>query len=175
MIHLTAADYRHQPWANGRGTTIELYRVDRDGQMLARFSMAAVIEDGPFSIFPGVDRNLTVLSGPGFTLQGNGLMLEAKPLVPIAFPGDVAVTATNVTAPSDDFNVMTARSLPLPEVRVIRGADILSEGGLLVLLSLGNATINGTQMAQHDLILLEVAAIVTGPLIFTRIPPAHSI
>jgi uncharacterized protein len=173
MIHLTAADYRHQPWANGRGTTTELYRVDRDGEMLFRFSMAAVTEDGAFSIFPGVERNLTVLTGPGFTLQGEGLLLAAKPLVPVAFPGDVAISASNVLAPCDDFNVMTARALPKPDVRVIHGTALLPEGGLLVLLSLGNATINGTQMAQHDLILLEGTATVTGPLIFTRIPLMH--
>ncbi len=53
MIHLTAADYTRQPWKNGRGTTTELWRQDRDGALWVRLSRAAVVEDGPFSLFPG--------------------------------------------------------------------------------------------------------------------------
>ena len=171
MIHLTSADYTRQPWANGRGTTTELYRQDRDGALELRLSMAVVTEDGPFSLFPGIERNLTVLSGPGFRLQGAGLELEAKPLIPIGFPGDVPVRASNVTAPSDDFNVMTPRYLPRPEVRVINGTEALPAGGLILLFSLGSAQVDGTLMPLHDLILIKTAVTVTGPLILTRILP----
>lgn len=169
MIHLTPADYRRQPWANGRGTTTELYRVEADGTLLFRLSMAAVTEDGPFSIFPGIERNLTVLTGPGFILQGNGLHLEAKPLIPIAFPGDNLVIATNVTAPSDDFNVMTARHLPRPEVRVIHDTEILPEGYVLALFALSAAVVNGRPIAPHDLIVTENGVEITGPVIAVRI------
>jgi uncharacterized protein len=109
MIHLTAADYIRQPWKNGRGTTTELWRLERDGQLLVRLSRAAVVEDGPFSVFPGIERNLTVLSGPGFRLTGTEYDFRCEPLVPVAFPGDVALTATETQdMQSDDFNVMTA-------------------------------------------------------------------
>lgn len=171
MIHLTQADYRRMPWANGKGTTVELYRQDRDGALLCRLSMASVTDDGPFSIFPGIERNLTVLSGPGFALTGEGIDLDARPLIPVAFPGDVPVTATGVAAPSDDFNVMTARHLPRPEVRVIDGTEVLPEGGVLAFFALGPASANGTSMAKHDLILIETAANVTGPLIAVRLHP----
>ena len=42
MRHLTEADYTRQPWKNGRGTTTELWRLERDGQLLVRLSRAAV-------------------------------------------------------------------------------------------------------------------------------------
>ena len=131
--HLTAADYRPMPWANGKGVTIEMARADGPEGMLWRLSRASVVEDGPFSIFPAVERNLTVLTGPGFDLVGQGLHLAARPMVPVAFAGDIPLQAEGVTAPSDDFNVMTARSLPRPQVRVLVATERLTppSGGLL--------------------------------------------
>jgi environmental stress-induced protein Ves len=111
LTHLHPADYSLQPWKNGRGTTTELWRQERDGAACSSACPApAVVEDGPFSLFPGIERNLTVLSGPGFRLTGDGIDLRCDPLVPVAFPGDVPVTATETGGlQSDDFNVMTAR------------------------------------------------------------------
>jgi environmental stress-induced protein Ves len=117
MKHLTCADYRTMPWANGKGTTVELLRVDGPQGLLWRLSMASVVEDGPFSMLPGIDRNLTVVTGPGFRLNGPGVDLTCAPLVPVSFPGDVAVTALDVTAPSDDFNVMTDRACRIRPLR----------------------------------------------------------
>ncbi len=135
MRHLGPEDFRRMPWANGKGVTVELARADGPQGMLWRLSRASVVEDGAFSIFPAVERNLTVLTGPGFDLAGAGIALQARPFVPVAFPGDVAVAAVGVTAPSDDFNVMTARSLPRPAVQVVRQAGQLHPppGGLLAL------------------------------------------
>jgi len=161
MLHLTPADYRTMPWANGRGQTVELFREDRDGGLLYRLSMALVTEDGPFSLLPGIERVLTVISGPGFDLEGEGLHLEARPLMPVAFAGDIPIRATGVTAPSEDFNVMTARSLPLPEVRVVRDCH-LPEGGLLGVFALGPLTVNGSRLALHDLALTRGDARVKG-------------
>ncbi len=131
--HLSAADFRPMPWANGKGVTVEMARADGSEGMLWRLSRASVVENGPFSIFPGVERNLTVLTGPGFDLVGEGVHLAARPMQPVAFAGDVAVRAEGVSAPSDDFNVMTARALPRPQVRVLTVVERLipPPGGLL--------------------------------------------
>lgn len=169
MIHLTPADYRRQPWANGRGTTTELYRVEANGTLLLRLSMATVSEDGPFSLFPGIERNLTVLSGPGFTLTGETLRLEAKPLTPIAFPGDTPVNATGVTAPSADFNVMTARPLPRPEVTVTTGTFTVPAGGFLAIFALEKAVVNRDAMNRHDLILTNTGATISGKALIVRL------
>jgi uncharacterized protein len=155
MIHLTPADYRIMPWANGRGQTMELWREDA-----LRLSIATVAEDGRFSIFPGITRNLTVISGPGFHLAGAGIALRAAPLTPVTFPGDVAVGATGVQAPSDDFNVMTPVTAPPPRVWLANGP--LADGGRLFLLAVAAAQVNGTPLAPRDLVMLTGAATVTG-------------
>jgi environmental stress-induced protein Ves len=169
MRHLTPADYRRMPWANGRGVTVEMARADGPDGLLWRLSMAQVTEDGPFSIFPGVERNLTVISGPGFDLRG-ALSLRADPLVPVAFPGDVALAAQGVVAPCEDVNVMTARPLPRPVVTVERAGAVLEGDGVLFVLALGPASVNGIDLARHDLIRLgDRAAVAAGPVLAIRL------
>lgn len=170
--HLTPADYRRQPWANGRGVTVELARADGPDGMIWRLSMATVAEDGPFSLFPGIERNLTVISGPGFRLAGEGIALDARPLAPVAFPGDVALAATHVTAPSEDFNVMTSRALPHPEVAVITGEARIEAGGLLAIFALDALHAAGQRMARRDLILTEAPLHLTGSALLVRLPTA---
>lgn len=169
MQHLTQADYRVQPWKNGKGTTTELWRLERDGILLLRLSRAAVVEDGPFSIFSGVERNLTVLTGPGFRLIGSGLDLTCAPLAPVAFAGDVAVQAAGTGGQrSEDFNVMTARSLPRPEVTVCQG-DVIAASGLTALYALGPAQVNGKDVAAGDLVLTEDHVQLQGQALVVRL------
>jgi len=171
MQLLTPDTYRIQPWANGRGHTVELWRIERDGALLARLSMARVDQDGPFSLFPGIERNLTVISGPGFRLTGQGLDLDCRPLVPVAFPGDVPVSATGTSGgASDDLNVMTARRLPRPEVRVERAAA-LPAGGTLALLALEDSRLNDHPLPRLHLALTDGAARVTGLVLAARLAP----
>lgn len=167
--HLTPGDYTVMPWANGKGTTIEMLRADENGALKWRLSRASVVENGDFSIFPGIERNLTVLTGPGFDLEGQGLRLAARPLVPVTFAGDVAIRATGVLAPSDDFNVMTARALPRPDVAVFSGVAQVARGGLLVAYALTPAKVNGCMMDLQDLILTDEAMEVSGQVIVVRL------
>lgn len=170
MKVLGPADFRVQPWANGRGQTVELWRLESGGALLARLSVATVAEDGPFSLFPGIARNLTVIDGPGFRLEGEGIAFDCRPLVPVAFPGDVPVRASGTEAgPSRDFNVMTAKTLPSPEVRVVSGAE-LPAGGLLALYALGASRVNGADLPQGHLMLAETALAVSGSVLAVRLP-----
>ncbi len=163
MRHLTPADYQTQPWKNGRGITTELLHLtDPAGSTLLRLSRASVVEDGPFSLFPGIERNLTVLTGAGFRLTGPGLNLRCDLLVPVAFPGDVDVVAMETNGkPSDDFNVMTARNLPRPEVAVVQNI-LLPQGGKLALYALGPCDVNGENLPKGDLLLTERPALLSG-------------
>ncbi len=163
MIHLTPADYRTMPWANGRGQTTELLREDG-----LRLSIATVAEDGPFSIFSGIARNLTVISGPGFRLSGDGIDLTAAPLSPVAFPGDVAISAVDVAAPSRDFNVMTSANRPRPHVWL--ASAHVPAGGRLFLLALDQARVDDTVLAPGDLLEMTTAASISGgPVIAVRL------
>jgi environmental stress-induced protein Ves len=169
MRHLTPPDYTTMAWANGKGSTIEMLRVEEGGLLKWRLSRASVVENGAFSLFPGIERNLTVLTGPGFDLVGDGLHLPARPLVPVEFAGDLAVRAEGFFAPSYDFNVMTARALPRPEVAVVTGRVQLSPGGLLAIYALGPTVLNDHAMTAQDLILTENAAQVEGQALVARL------
>lgn len=165
--HLTAADYRVQPWANGRGQTVELARVDGPAGMIWRLSVATVAEDGPFSRLPGVQRNLTVIEGPGFDLLGDGVRLRCDPLRPVAFDGGLALAAAGVMAPSRDFNAMVTAPLPPPQVWLAQGA--VAAGGMLALYALASAQVNGAALAPGDTLMTDGPAQVAGPVLAVRI------
>ena len=167
--HLTPADYKTMPWANGKGSTVEMLRTAENGALKWRLSRASVVENGDFSILPGIERNLTVITGPGFDLIGAALPLAAKPLIPVAFAGDTPIRAENVTDPSDDFNVMTARQLPRPEVAVIAGQAQLRGGDLLAVYALAASTVNGAKINPGDLILTAEPLTVAGQMIAVRL------
>jgi uncharacterized protein len=169
--HLTLADYLRQPWANGRGETLEIARHDGPHGLLWRLSIATVAEDGPFSSLPGIDRNLTVIDGPGFDLTGPGWRRRAAPMAPVTFPGDHRVTASGVTFPSRDFNVMVARGRM--RARVVCGSvarDLratlaivhLPHGGALVLNGRAIRTAPGdTVIATGSCIVLPDGPVLT--------------
>lgn len=169
ITHLTAADYKTMPWANGKGTTVEMLKLEDNDQLLWRLSRASVVENGDFSMFSGIERNLTVISGPGFDLRGDGLHLNAKPLIPVGFAGDTPIRVEAVTAASDDFNVMTARALPRPEVAVITGAARLPGGDMLAVFALAPSMANGIALNGYDLILTDEPTSVSGQVITVRL------
>lgn len=125
------ADARAMPWANGRGVTRELARRETaDGMLLCRLSVADVVEPGPFSALPGVDRHLTLIDGTGFTLRIGDRTVAVAPFEPVAFSGDDAVEVTEVNGPSRDFNVMAHRTAARTTVRVHRGGFTETLAGL---------------------------------------------
>ncbi|UHS60121.1 HutD family protein [Agrobacterium vaccinii] len=109
-----ASEYKRMPWKNGGGETVEIAVFPPDASVDDfdwRISMAMVASDGPFSIFPGIDRTLSILDGSGMSLSING----AVPIVltetsePLSFTADVPVDAVLVDGPITDLNVMTRR------------------------------------------------------------------
>jgi len=114
MRILRASDYKVMPWKNGGGETTEI-AASPPGAGLADFdwrvSMAKVAGDGPFSLFPGIDRTLAILDGAGIVLSVEGaqprqLTLETEPH---SFPADIATSATLIGGTVVDFNVMSRR------------------------------------------------------------------
>lgn len=102
------------PWKNGGGETTEIAvspaSAGLDG-LDWRISMAAVAVDGPFSVFPGIDRTLCILAGEGLKLTvADARAVSLTPVcAPFAFPADVPVCASLLGKPVTDFNVMTCR------------------------------------------------------------------
>ena len=75
MHILRAENYRRMRWKNGGGETAEI-AVSPDSAGLDDFdwrvSMATVEAGGPFSMFAGVDRTLSILEGEGILLVVEG-------------------------------------------------------------------------------------------------------
>ncbi|MGQ9371167.1 HutD/Ves family protein [Azospirillum sp. ST 5-10] len=114
MQILRARDHKRMPWKNGGGETTEV-AVFPEGAGLDDFgwrvSMARVAQDGPFSVFPGVDRTLSLLAGRAMDLDvdGRGTHRLTPHAPPLAFPADVPTAARLPDGPILDLNVMTRR------------------------------------------------------------------
>lgn len=95
------------------GETTELFRLPHlNGvDFLFRLSIAKVGSDGPFSLFPGIDRILMLLEGNGFLLNKNsGNELMNQRLKPLSFTGEEVIDCKLIQGPCRDFNVMTDRN-----------------------------------------------------------------
>ena len=97
-------NFKEMPWSNGGGTTTELLRLE--DPFVFRLSVAKVEQDGPFSLFPMIDRTLFLLSGTGFSL--NDIVLDKK-FSPLSFKGEMPIYCSLLNGPSQDFNVMIDR------------------------------------------------------------------
>ena len=115
IVHFPQTEYKRMRWKNGAGWTTEiaLEKGGDDGSFAWRISIAEVDVDGDFSIFPGIDRSLLVLSGGGMALDfSTGTTSILRPLEsPLVFPGEAPIRARLLDGPTRDFNVMTRRTL----------------------------------------------------------------
>ena len=117
LRHLPAADHRRTRWKNGGGWTTELgiepAGADLNGDFDWRVSVADIESDGPFSLFPGVERDLFLLEGVGMLLDIDGVVQHLdQPLQRVHFAGETRVNCRLIDGPTRDFNVMVrARSI----------------------------------------------------------------
>ncbi|RZT41248.1 HutD/Ves family protein [Cupriavidus agavae] len=157
------AEIAATPWKNGGGTTREIAVWPPGAGMDAfawRVSVADIATDGPFSAFPGIDRQIVLLDGAGVHLQAHDDSFCHKLLKvgePFAFSGDTAVHATLVDGATRDFNVMTRRGVCRAEVRPMRepfdaGSD---EATVLLLAVRGAWQGDGARLAEGEGVVLE--------------------
>jgi environmental stress-induced protein Ves len=109
------ADCPSQPWKNGLGRTREIaVRPAAAGSddFLWRVSIAEVDSAAPFSVFPGIDRQIALLDGDGFSMTLDDKCTHAltQPLVPFAFAGEAKVSVALAGGPTRDFNLMVRRN-----------------------------------------------------------------
>ena len=108
---IPANEYRRERWRNQLGWTREIYRSPAEGEWSWRLSIAEIERDSAFSSFPGIDRELVLLSGNGLRLRFDDG--EVHELVPphgrLRFAGERAVTGELVDGPTHDFNLMWRR------------------------------------------------------------------
>ncbi len=185
MRIINTAELPRSPWKNGGGETIEI-AVHPAGAGLDNFawrlSMATVAADGPFSIFPGIDRTLAILDGDGMRL-----VIADRPAItldtnspPLAFAADQPATATLIGGAVTDLNVMSRRDrvahtverLPLDGSTSVHAAGSVTAifcqtGGIIIALS-------GTTAALRP----KVCALFTpsdGPCVLSCHAPASAV
>lgn len=112
---LRAKTHRHMPWKNGGGVTVEI-AIHPAGATVDdfdwRISTATVAQDGAFSVFPGIDRTLSVLEGNGIILSVDGTETRLTQIsAPYGFAADAATNARLIDGAIIDLNIMTRRGL----------------------------------------------------------------
>jgi uncharacterized protein len=128
IIHRNS--YKRMPWKNGKGLTEEVMAFPAGSTVDNfdwRLSIAHVGEDGPFSLFPGVDRSIALLDGEGMRLDlENGNRESLTPYgQPISFAGELVISSTNLAGPTIDLNIMTRRERYQHHMRRHRTAEPL--------------------------------------------------
>ncbi len=122
------------PWKNGGGSTREQACWPPGAGMdnfAWRVSVATIARPGPFSAFPGVDRQIMLLEGDGVQLQaaaGQWQHALTQRWEPFAFSGEEPVDCCMLGGVSTDFNLMLRRGEWSGSLQVLRDALPPAEG-----------------------------------------------
>lgn len=114
MRLIRSTDYHRIPWKNGGGMLGDIV-ASPEGAGLDSFdwrvSTAHVGRNGPFSVFPGIDRTMKIMGGAALRLEIAGMQtVNLTPAsAPFDFPGDAPTEAFLGNGPIDNLNVMVRR------------------------------------------------------------------
>jgi environmental stress-induced protein Ves len=164
---IPASDYLRTRWKNDGGWTTEIARSGEADHFDWRVSIADIERDGPFSSFPGLERDLILLDGSGIELD-----IDAAAPVRVSrrferahFRGESVVGCRLIAGATRDFNVMTRRDAVRAEVvaRPLVGSMLIfAEPGATwcIHVLVGHANVrSGTQrahVAAGDSVLIDV-------------------
>ena len=148
------ADLPLTRWPNGAGRKADI--VIGEGWMTG---FAWLDADAPFSLLPGLDRTITLVEGPGCTLDVAGQPLPVTATFqPNAFDGG-AVTHCRIEGPSRVLNVMTDRTRYRHGVAIVDGSGRVDPGQSLVCVVVvldGTATVGASgELGRLDAVRIE--------------------
>ena len=109
---IPANEYQRVRWRNQLGWTREIVRQPDGDAWDWRLSIAEIERDAAFSLFPGVERELVLLTGNGLRLRlDNSQMHELRPPHGrLRFAGERIVSGELIDGPTHDFNLMWRRA-----------------------------------------------------------------
>ena len=115
---LDPAGYRHTPWKNGGGVTIDIAESMRPGfgpgswdGMVWRFGRTAIVSPGPFSDLSGFDRQQMLVSGRGLVLKTSAGEIDVRqPFRPVRFAGETPIVSRLESGPVEVVNLIGDRS-----------------------------------------------------------------
>ena len=167
---LRAEDHERMPWSNGGGTTYQV-ATGPEGAALDSFdwrvSLADIDAGGPFSTFPGIDRVLMVLDGPGVELVVDGRFVPLGPLDPLRFDGEGDTSCALLGGPTRDLNLMTRRGRCTGTVDVLAVSDgtrvdPVEGGSVLVVVVSGEVAAGGLALGPRDVLVVSDAVVLQG-------------
>lgn len=154
------AELTPMPWKNGGGTTREIAAWPPAAGLDTfdwRLSIADIAADGPFSAFPGIDRQIVLLDGDGVRLRARDGSFDHRLVAlgePFAFAGEAAVDATLLGGSTRDFNVMTRRGRCRARVvctgEAIASTDVDADTTVVLYVLAGNWRCDDAQHAQAE-------------------------
>ncbi len=165
---ITPNQFVTSAWKNGGGITHE---VARDGgeNWAWRLSIAEVDSDGPFSIFAGMSRILTVLDGAGIDLISDRETLQARVLVPVHFSGDTPIDCRRIAGAIRDFNVIFDPKRVQADVQVLRGPQSINAADLTAIFALDAGVLVGGNPLPMGAVALGAGAVTLGSALIFRL------
>lgn len=111
------AETTPEPWKNGRGITRTISSKRSENGTIWRISVADIEKDGPFSVFPGIDRVSVLMGGPGLRLVGDGLALNFPEVGSTAkYCGEAQLEARLGGSPARFLNILTQNNRATAQV-----------------------------------------------------------
>lgn len=162
MQHLIFSTCPATPWKNGGGLTFQRFILPQGASLYdfeVRLSMASVSSDGPFSQFPGVDRQLLILEGAGLTLTGEemGERLLTPRSQTLHFPGEWQIASQLLDGEVLDFNLMVRRGryrAQMQSCRLTRDSGFTARADITLLLFLAPSQLGPSAIASYDIVQL---------------------
>ena len=118
LAPIDPAAFRHTPWKNGGGVTIDVAESLLPGfapgsweGMVWRFGRTAIVTPGPFSDLSGFDRQQVLVSGSGLVLETPGGEIDVRqPFKPVRFAGETRIVSRLEAGPVEVVNLLGDRS-----------------------------------------------------------------
>jgi environmental stress-induced protein Ves len=112
------AAYRHTPWKNGGGVTVDIAESLLPGfpsgsgeGMVWRFGRTAITAPGPFSDLSGYNRHQVLVSGLGLVLETPAGEIDVRqPFRPVRFAGETPIVSRLEAGPVEVVNLIGDRS-----------------------------------------------------------------
>ncbi|MDO9563576.1 MAG: HutD family protein [Bradyrhizobium sp.] len=118
IAKIDPAAFRHTPWKNGGGVTIDVAEALLPGfapggwdGLVWRFGRTAIVTPGPFSDLSGFDRQQMLVSGQGLVLEtASGDIDVRQPFRPVRFAGETPIVSRLEAGPVEVVNLLGDRS-----------------------------------------------------------------
>lgn len=139
------------PWRNGAGVTRPVASGSAGQKKMQnsatiddadwRISLAELHSDGPFSLFPGIDRHAVLIGDAPVLLKSDTGSITAQPLAPISYAGETAFYAVCGTpARTPQFlNLMVRRGTATVNTLVTGAPVVLTNVSLCCVMPVSGA------------------------------------